>query len=637
MARAASPAGGFGGRRRPSPPPLLLATAVGALRQVAASGVNVKTSTGSWATASLDSLVVAANMQQTYLLLVGSSSKGAASVCDSAAAMLLRTLKDTSGRRAARAVRPSELVLSAERGRAFVHAWGGSKEQPAYRMQVPEKLGCVACTAGAHLAAGGASGKLYLWQLASGRLLLAWDALQGVHGGGGVRADQLLVSAGADAIVLVWSFASLLQAAEGRRTPPPPLRTWTGTRCRCARSRSASAASTPSSPPPPTTTPSASGGSPPPSPPPSPPSAPSPPPPSPSTLSTRRSTPAERAERCGTCRCSRRPGRRRGGGPGAAAVAAAARHAGGWRRWWRAPTVCVSFRAGAGGVDGVRRRSCSSRASTRRCRATRWRSPPRARHRRRRPAPDDAKAPPAAQEIRGAAADDGPLATERAMGCVPVVLRAVGAGGGGVASAVVALDPECAELPLLAGSDTLGGGGAAAPLLPPAIAAEVAAADGGASGGGGGSAAAAGAGGAVGEDQHGLFALAAGAALAGPNKLYNHALSPLASSSATASGPPRPGTRARTTSTGQMAGSRAAAGRAPRRRARHVVRGEDDSGGGAEAERRRRRSASGAIAARSTSVRWRDARFTPTSSLPRFALARTAAASAATPRSPILL
>ena len=89
------------------------------------------------------------------------------------------------------------------------------------------------------------------------------------------------------------------------------------------------------------------------------------------------------------------------------------------------------------------------------------------------------------------AADDGPLATERAMGCVPVVLRAVGAGGGGVASAVVALDPECAELPLLAGSDVIGGGGGGAPLLPPAIAAEVAAAaDGGASGGGGGGSAA---------------------------------------------------------------------------------------------------------------------------------------------------
>ena len=76
------------------------------------------------------------------------------------------------------------------------------------------------------------------------------------------------------------------------------------------------------------------------------------------------------------------------------------------------------------------------------------------------------------------------------MGCVPVVLRAVGGHGGGVPSAVVALDPECAELPLLAGSDALGGGGGA-PLLPPAIAAEVAAAaDGGASGGGGGGSAA---------------------------------------------------------------------------------------------------------------------------------------------------
>ena len=105
----------------------------------------------------------------------------------------------------------------------------------------------------------------------------------------------------------------------------------------------------------------------------------------------------------------------------------------------------------------------------------------------------DAKAPLLPlKKFAEPAADDGPLATERAMGCVPVVLRAVGAGhGGGVASAVVALDPECAELPLLAGSDALGGGGGGAPLLPPAIAAEVAAAaDGGGSGGGGGGSAA---------------------------------------------------------------------------------------------------------------------------------------------------
>ena len=141
--------------------------------------------------------------QDADLLLVGSSSKGAASVCNGASGMLLRTLKDCKPVGGQHGLcGHSELVLSAERGRAFVHAWGGSKEQPAYRMQVPEKLGCVACTAdGAHLAAGGASGKLYLWQLASGRLLLAWDAhFKACTAVAACAHDGLLVTAGAEVV-----------------------------------------------------------------------------------------------------------------------------------------------------------------------------------------------------------------------------------------------------------------------------------------------------------------------------------------------------------------------------------------------------------------------------------------------------
>ena len=438
-------------------------------------------------------------MQQPDLLLVGSSSKGAASVCDGASGMLLRTLKDCKPVGGQHGLcGHSELVLSAERGRAFVHAWGGSKEQPAYRMQVPEKLGCVACTAdGAHLAAGGASGKLYLWQLASGRLLLAWDAhFKACTAVAACAHDGLLVTAGADAIVLVWSFASLLQAAEERRTPPPPLRTWTEHalpvralaigECgqhsliasasddhtlrvwRIAAAVTASVAAVellrrhrrrrP-----------------------------------PSPLGALR----RRSGRRDVARAAARAARRRaaGGGPGAAAVAAAARHAGEVAAVVAsADGLRVFSCAGAGGVwmwSAAPLVLLSRLHPTLSCDALAFLLPApatafagRARM--------DAKAPLLPlKKFAEPAADDGPLATERAMGCVPVVLRAVGGHGGGVASAVVALDPECAELPLLAGSDALGAVGGGAPLLPPAIAAEVAAAaDGGASGGGGGGSAA---------------------------------------------------------------------------------------------------------------------------------------------------
>ena len=439
-------------------------------------------------------------MQQPDLLLVGSSSKGAASVCDGASGMLLRTLKDCKPVGGQHGLcGHSELVLSAERGRAFVHAWGGSKEQPAYRMQVPEKLGCVACTAdGAHLAAGGASGKLYLWQLASGRLLLAWDAhFKACTAVAACAHDGLLVSAGADAIVLVWSFASLLQAAEERRTPPPPLRTWTEHalpvralaigECgqhslvasasddhtlrvwRIAAAVTASVAAIEL----------------------------------PSAATAVAVHPLHSALYAGGAGgemwhvplLAPPGGAAAGGGPGAAAVAAAARHAGEVAAVVAsADGLRVFSCAGAGGVwmwSAAPLVLLSRLHPTLSCDALAFLLPAPATAAAGR-ARMDAKAPLLPlKKFAEPAADDGPLATERAMGCVPVVLRAVGAGhGGGVPSAVVALDPECAELPLLAGSDALGGGGGA-PLLPPAIAAEVAAAaDGGASGGGGGGSAA---------------------------------------------------------------------------------------------------------------------------------------------------
>ena len=109
---------------------------------------------------------------QAESLLAASSTQGVAQLCDPRSGALLRTLKDcrpgTNGLCAS-----EHFVATAERDRSFVHLWSWGKEQPHFRCQAPERLTCVAATAdGAHCFAGAASGKLYLWQVASGRLRL---------------------------------------------------------------------------------------------------------------------------------------------------------------------------------------------------------------------------------------------------------------------------------------------------------------------------------------------------------------------------------------------------------------------------------------------------------------------------------
>ncbi|KAL1526968.1 hypothetical protein AB1Y20_015657 [Prymnesium parvum] len=122
------------------------------------------------------------------------------------------------------------VLLSAEADRSFVHVWAAARlEAPAFRCQAPERLGCLACTEdGAYCAAGGHSGKLYLWELPSGRLLFSWDAhFKPCSALAFLASDGVLASAGEDAVLLVWSLADVLHAAATSSAPPSPLRAWT--------------------------------------------------------------------------------------------------------------------------------------------------------------------------------------------------------------------------------------------------------------------------------------------------------------------------------------------------------------------------------------------------------------------------
>ena len=165
-------------------------------------------------------------LQQDVLL--AATDKAAVHVLDATSGASLYALKDgrpcTNGLCAT-----GGFALTAEKNRSFIHAWSWQKEQPRFRCQAPERVCCLTCTAdGAHCVGGGLSGKLYLWQVASGRLLLAWDAhFKPPTALACSLCDGYLLSAGEDAIVLAWSFAELLDAAHAHHVSPRPFRTWT--------------------------------------------------------------------------------------------------------------------------------------------------------------------------------------------------------------------------------------------------------------------------------------------------------------------------------------------------------------------------------------------------------------------------
>ena len=103
--------------------------------------------------------------------LLLTTSTGTAHVVDARSDALIHTLKDCKPC-ANGACASATFVLTAEKERSFVHAWSWQKEQPRYRCQAPERITSLVCTSdGAHCVGGGASGKLYLWEIASGRLL----------------------------------------------------------------------------------------------------------------------------------------------------------------------------------------------------------------------------------------------------------------------------------------------------------------------------------------------------------------------------------------------------------------------------------------------------------------------------------
>ena len=106
------------------------------------------------------------------------------------------------------------------------------QDQVLQRSFVVESVAALAASPdGGYLVAGGASGTLYLWEVASGRLLRSWAAhYKAVTSLMFVGGSGVLVSGGEDTLVNVWLLADLLDVTLDpnsiQYTRPSPLYAW---------------------------------------------------------------------------------------------------------------------------------------------------------------------------------------------------------------------------------------------------------------------------------------------------------------------------------------------------------------------------------------------------------------------------
>ncbi|ODV78773.1 putative WD-repeat protein [Suhomyces tanzawaensis NRRL Y-17324] len=124
-----------------------------------------------------------------------------------------------------------ERLIAASKGKALLTVWSWGKEGSDQKIPVPEEMKCLAScgqpdlgqTSSSHtvpsfrvpwlLAAGSKSGKLYVWELASGNLLCVKDAhYQEIATIEFSRCGTYLVTAGHDARCMVWKTLDLISA-----------------------------------------------------------------------------------------------------------------------------------------------------------------------------------------------------------------------------------------------------------------------------------------------------------------------------------------------------------------------------------------------------------------------------------------
>ena len=135
-----------------------------------------------------------------------------------------------------------DFFVSAQAGRAALHVYSFGRDVPLFKCATQEPLTCLVSSSPgcgssgsggafpAYIVGGAASGRLYLWDVATGDLLRVWQAhYKAVSALAFSRCSGLLVSGSLDCAVHAWDVSALIDAAllSDPTRLPSSLASWT--------------------------------------------------------------------------------------------------------------------------------------------------------------------------------------------------------------------------------------------------------------------------------------------------------------------------------------------------------------------------------------------------------------------------
>lgn len=172
-------------------------------------------------------------MHQQVALVASSADGGSIGAWDLETGTSISSYKTNSSSRNGFCALGRDYLIASQIGKGSLHFWTWHKDHVLQRAFTVEPMHAIAATAdGAFVAAGGASGTVYLWATSSGQLLRSWPAhykaitclVFSQHSGG------LLLSGGQDTVVSTWVLTDVLDASLSQQAmqqqPPAPLYAW---------------------------------------------------------------------------------------------------------------------------------------------------------------------------------------------------------------------------------------------------------------------------------------------------------------------------------------------------------------------------------------------------------------------------
>ncbi|TMW69654.1 hypothetical protein Poli38472_001810 [Pythium oligandrum] len=148
-----------------------------------------------------------------HVLLLGSNQESELFVADAATGGQLYCFKNCKTSRFGVQVVPrTDHFVGIQDGKLALHIWTWSKDMPVLKCHTAEKMGPTAVTkCGNFFFAGAQSGKMYVWDVKTGELVMVWDAhYKGVSAVALTSDDSHVITAGEDAVVHVWRLMDIL-------------------------------------------------------------------------------------------------------------------------------------------------------------------------------------------------------------------------------------------------------------------------------------------------------------------------------------------------------------------------------------------------------------------------------------------